>query len=252
MTGPTIRDNSSRMRAPEATVAARDSDRARRHQSRWSGLRCAPGRRLLRAHEAVATTTKKPSNVVRSIEVSFSEPELRDRVKAVLDPGSRLELAAADFDNSEQFVTVAHAARNTQVPFIVLKDRVLNRGESLADAIREFKPELDAKAEVTRARAVRDPIWSSRASRLDPRRMHVRLRLTPFDLHVNGRMGNLNSCSTSWTTARRTCCPSLTPCSSTTTWRLQATWSHVTRPISVFAKSSPLKRSGSPDVRANA
>ena len=50
-------------------------------------------------------------------------------------------------------MTVAHAARNTQVPFVVLKDRVLNRGESLAEAIREFKPELDAKSEVARARA---------------------------------------------------------------------------------------------------
>ena len=71
----------------------------------------------------------------------------------MLIPGSRLELAAADFDNSEQFVTVAHAARNTEVPFIVLKDRVLNQGQSLAGAIREFKPELDANAEVKRARA---------------------------------------------------------------------------------------------------
>ena len=80
------------------------------------------------------------------------EPELRDRVKAVLNPGSRLEIAAADFDNSEQFVTMAHAARNTQVPFVVLKDRVLNRGESLAEAIREFAPAPR-----------RDRIWRSRA-----------------------------------------------------------------------------------------
>ena len=54
---------------------------------------------------------------------------------------------------AEQFVTVAHAARNTQVPFVVLKDRVLNEGQTLAEAIHEFKPELDAKAEVVRARA---------------------------------------------------------------------------------------------------
>jgi hypothetical protein len=80
--------------------------------------------------------------------------ELRDRAKAVLSPGSRLEIAAADFDSSEQFMTVAHAARNTKVPFMVLKDRVLNQDQSLAEAIREFDSELDANAEVTRARAV--------------------------------------------------------------------------------------------------
>jgi len=50
-------------------------------------------------------------------------------------------------------MTVAHAARNTQVPFMVLKHRVLNEGRTLADAIREYKPEVNAKAEVTRARA---------------------------------------------------------------------------------------------------
>ena len=35
---------------------------------------------------------------------------------------------------------------------MLLKDRVLNQGQSLAEAIREFKPELDARAEVQRAR----------------------------------------------------------------------------------------------------
>ena len=80
------------------------------------------------------------------------EPELRDRVKAVLNPGSNLEIAAADFDSSEEFVTTAHAARNTNVPFVLLKDRVLNQGQSLTAAIHEFKPELDARAEVQRAR----------------------------------------------------------------------------------------------------
>ena len=78
---------------------------------------------------------------------------MRDRVKAVLNPGSRLEAAAADFGDGEQFMTVAHAARNTNVPFMVLKDCVLNQRESLADAIHELKPALDAKAEVAQARA---------------------------------------------------------------------------------------------------
>ena len=68
------------------------------------------------------------------------------------NPGSRLEIAAADFDSSEQFVTTAYAARNTKVPFVLLKDRVLNQGQSLTEAIHEFKPELDARAEVQRAR----------------------------------------------------------------------------------------------------
>jgi len=151
MTGPTIRDNWPKRTAPEATVSAPGVEPSA--PAPVKAERPAPRARSSssRAHEAVAT--KKPSNAVQRIEVSMWEPELRDRVKAVLNPGSRLEIAAADFDNSEEFVTVAHAARNTEVPFMVLKDRVLNQGQSLAEAIREFKPGLDAKAEVTRARA---------------------------------------------------------------------------------------------------
>jgi hypothetical protein len=83
-------------------------------------------------------------------------------VKAVLNPGAKPEIAAADFDGAEQFLTVAHAARNTDVPFMVLKDRVVNQGQSLAQAIHELRPDLDARAEVTRARAAaREDLESS-------------------------------------------------------------------------------------------
>jgi hypothetical protein len=105
---------------------------------------------------------KKESNTIETVAVSVWEPELRNRVKAVLNRGAKPEIAAADFATAEQFMTVAHAARNTQVPFMVLKDRVLNQGQTLAQAIHEFKPDLDASAEVTRARsAAREDIESA-------------------------------------------------------------------------------------------
>jgi hypothetical protein len=151
MTGPTIRDNWSRMNAPEGAVAASPVEKGAPVAVKTERPVPRAKSSSSRAHEAVATT--KASNTIQTIAVSQWKPELRDRAKAVLNPGSRLEIAAADFDSFEQFVTVAHAARNTNVPFMVLKDRVLNRGQSLTEAIREFKPELDAKAEVTRARA---------------------------------------------------------------------------------------------------
>jgi hypothetical protein len=66
--------------------------------------------------------------------------------------GARLEVAAADFATAEDFMTVAHAARNTSVPFMVLKHRVLDEGQTLADAIRDYNPAVDAKAESARAR----------------------------------------------------------------------------------------------------
>ena len=151
MTGPTIRDNWSRMNAPQAAVAAPSVEQSAPAPVRAERPAARTRSSSSRGHEAVAT--KKPSNAIQRIEVSLWEPELRDRVKAVLNPGSHLELAAEGFGDPELFVTVAHAARNTNVPFVLLKDRVLNRGQSVSEAIHEFKPELDAKAEVSRARA---------------------------------------------------------------------------------------------------
>ena len=93
-----------------------------------------------------------PAGSVTTVAVDMWEPELRDRAKSVLNAGTKIELAAADFTTAEEFMTVAHAARNTHVPFMVLKHRVLNEKRTLADAIHESKPELDAKAEAARAR----------------------------------------------------------------------------------------------------
>lgn len=88
-----------------------------------------------------------------TVAVDVWEPELRDRAQAVLNRGTRLEIAAQDFADAEEFMTVAHAARNTGVPFMVLKHRVVNEQQTLADAIRDSKPDLNAQAEVSRARA---------------------------------------------------------------------------------------------------
>jgi hypothetical protein len=73
-------------------------------------------------------------------------------MKPVLARGTKLPVAVEGFTSAEQFATLAHAAKNTQVPFILLKHRVLSEGQSLEQAIRASKPDLDAKGEVARAR----------------------------------------------------------------------------------------------------
>ena len=74
-------------------------------------------------------------------------------MKPVLARGTKLPIAVAGFTDAEQFATIAHAARNTSVPFILLKHRVLTEGLSLEAAIRASQPDMDAAAEVQRARA---------------------------------------------------------------------------------------------------
>jgi hypothetical protein len=111
------------------------------------------------ATRARATAPRPKSNTAASktseanASIAASEPRLHDRLKPVLNPGARMSVAADGFRSAEEFATVAHAARNTSVPFMVLKHRVLNERRSLADAIHEAKPEIDAKAEVKRAQA---------------------------------------------------------------------------------------------------
>jgi hypothetical protein len=82
-----------------------------------------------------------------------SEPRLHARLKPVLNRGARMDVAAEGFRSAEEFAAVAHAARNTNVPFMVLKHHVVAEGRTLADAIHDAKPEVDAPAEAARAEA---------------------------------------------------------------------------------------------------
>jgi len=88
----------------------------------------------------------------KTVSVDLSAPELHKRLKPVLNPGANMSIASQGFRDAEQFATVAHAARNTNVPFLLLKHRVLDEGKTLQAAIRESNAELDAAAEVSRAR----------------------------------------------------------------------------------------------------
>lgn len=99
---------------------------------------------------AAADPTEAPRLVMT---IPVSAPELHDRMKPVLARGTKIPMAVAGFNDAEQFATIAHAARNTQVPFILLKHRVLSEGQSLEQAIRASKPDIDAAIEVKRARA---------------------------------------------------------------------------------------------------
>lgn len=85
--------------------------------------------------------------------VTLSEPDLHARLKPVLNRGTDLSVASAEFKDATEFAAVAHAARNTGIPFMVLKDRVVNDGMSLEQAIRELSAEKNARLEADLAMA---------------------------------------------------------------------------------------------------
>jgi hypothetical protein len=86
------------------------------------------------------------------VPTASAEPVQR-QAKQLLNRGTDVRKASEGFPNAYQFMTVAYAAKNTDIPFVVLKHRVLSEGKPLGTAIGELKPELDEVAEVNRARA---------------------------------------------------------------------------------------------------
>ena len=77
--------------------------------------------------------------------------ELSALAKQLLQPGTDLNMASEGFSSRETFLATAYAAKNLDIPFVLLKDRVVAQRQSLASAIGEVKPEVNAKAEAARA-----------------------------------------------------------------------------------------------------
>src|ERR671925_2255389 len=95
MTAPTIRDTWSKANAPaaNATPASAPEASAAAPASKASERRVARRATPAAEREMAITPAKKESNVVRTVSVDMWEPELRDRVKKVLNPGSKPEIA---------------------------------------------------------------------------------------------------------------------------------------------------------------
>jgi len=107
----------------------------------------------LHANPGVAVDAPAPEATPKLVmTIPVSAPELHARMKPVMARGTKLPLAVAGFTDAAQFAALAHAARNTQVPFILLKHRVLTEGQSLEDAIRASRPDIDAKTEALKAK----------------------------------------------------------------------------------------------------
>src|SRR5918994_3074820 len=99
MTGPTIRDNWYAKTASEEAVVAQPADSSAPAPVKADRPATRARASSPRVEDTVAP--KKAPGTIHSLVVELWAPELRDRAKAVLNPGSRLEIAAADFDSSE-------------------------------------------------------------------------------------------------------------------------------------------------------
>lgn len=105
-----------------------------------------PARPVRRAPSATAAADRMDESPVTAMRVN-------EAVKPLLRSGTDMSMAAEGFDSQQQFVATAYAAKNLEVPFVLLKDRVTAQGRSLEAAIEELKPEANAKLEANRATA---------------------------------------------------------------------------------------------------
>ena len=103
----------------------------------------------MRVRRAVDRPAANPFEPV----MTASAPAVQKVAGSVLNQGTNLEVAADGFNDATLFVSTAYAARNTGIPFMLLKHRMLKEGHTLSEAIRLSKPELDAMVEMERARA---------------------------------------------------------------------------------------------------
>lgn len=139
-----------RVVTPAVAPAAAAAEAARAVAPAEAARAVAPAEVVRTVAPAETAEVIDAPRLVMTVPVTASK--LHDRMKPVLARGTRINIAVEGFSDAEQFATLAHAARNTQVPFILLKHRVLTERLSLADAIRASKPGLDADAEAERAR----------------------------------------------------------------------------------------------------
>jgi hypothetical protein len=113
----------------------------------------AAARPARRAKAGAADTTPPwpdPSTVIVASYL-VTQPKLVDRIKPLLQRGTDIERAAQGFRTAEQFAAVAHAAYDLDVPFVVLKQRILADGLNLSKAIAATRPDVDANEYASRA-----------------------------------------------------------------------------------------------------
>ena len=94
-----------------------------------------------------------PGYTVQPKTTTATADPVQQHAKSLLKSGADPMIAAEGFSDAVTFVSVAQAAKNTDIPFMLLKHRVLNQGQPLAQAIRASRPDLDGVLESNRARA---------------------------------------------------------------------------------------------------
>lgn len=139
-----VPNGTERAAAPAADVARRTSLPAKKRPTKKPAEVAEPA-------EVTAETPGPSTVIVPSYLVT--QPRLADRAQPLLQRGADVQLAAEGFRTPELFMAVAHASRNLEVPFVVLKHHVLNERMTLSKAIAATRPDVNAAEHASLAMA---------------------------------------------------------------------------------------------------
>jgi hypothetical protein len=103
-------------------------------------------------HGGTKSTTSSGKSDLTIAQKLDSKPKLSAKLQSLLPAGTDLKTASDGFRNFGQFVAAVHVSHNLGIPFDQLKAKMTgDNAESLGKAIKELKPDADAKAEVKKA-----------------------------------------------------------------------------------------------------
>ena len=91
-----------------------------------------------------------PSAPAQSSSAAGPSRSDNPRLAAVTPSGMSAQEACTGFSSTDECATALHIAQNLNIPFADLKSKVTG-GEKIAAAIKQLKPDANAKAEVRKA-----------------------------------------------------------------------------------------------------
>ena len=85
-------------------------------------------------------------------ELLQQNSKLSEGLAKLLPAGTDLQSASSGFKNLGEFVSAVHVSNNLGIPFTELKTRMMS-GDSLGEAIKSLRPNVDSQIEERKARA---------------------------------------------------------------------------------------------------
>lgn len=94
-----------------------------------------PSAPVAQAPVVVVPPKATPVVVSKVGAMQSATPSLGEKAKAVLNTGANVDIAVQGFESPQQFMATAYASKNLNVPFMLLKDKVVTQKMTLARAI---------------------------------------------------------------------------------------------------------------------